>query len=75
MTRPIVKYLDPVSGGYEFATVVDIGDLRNLNTAIKSDIVGAINSIISDGVHNPINDEKIEDLERIINSLKEELQW
>lgn len=71
MARPIVRYLDPVSGEYEFATVVDIGDLRNLNTTIKSDIVGAINSIISDGVHNPVNGEKIEDLERIINSLKD----
>ena len=71
MARPIVRYLDPVSGEYEFATVVDIGDLRNLNTTIKSDIVGAINSIISDGVHNPVSDEKIEDLERIINSLKD----
>ena len=71
MARPIVKYLDPVSGGYEFATVVDIGDLRNLNTTIKSDIVGAINSIISDGVHNPVNDERIENLETIIDSLKD----
>src|SRR5574344_1973751 len=71
MTRPIVKYLDPVSGEYEFATVVDIGDLCNLNTTIKSDIVGAINSIVSDGVHNPITDEKVEDLERIIDSLKD----
>ena len=71
MARPIVKYLDPISGEYEFATVVDVGDLRDLNTTIKSDIVGAINSIISDGVHNPINNEKIEELERIINSLKD----
>lgn len=71
MTRPIVKYLDPVSGEYEFATVVDVGDLRNLNTNIKSDIVSAINSIISDGVHDPTNDEKVEGLEKIINSLKD----
>lgn len=71
MTRPIVKYLDPVSGEYEFATVVDVGDLRNLNTTIKSDIVGAINSIISDGIHDPTNDERVEGLEKIINSLKD----
>ena len=71
MTRPIVKYLDPVSGEYEFATVVDVGDLKNLNTNIKSDIVGAINSIVSDGIHDPINDERVEGLERIINSLKD----
>lgn len=71
MARPIVKYLDPVSGEYEFATVVDIGDLEDLNTTIKSDIVSAINSIISGGVHNPISDERLEDLERILESIKD----
>ena len=48
--RPILKYIDPVSGKYEYSTVVDIGDLDKLNTRVKDNLVNAINSILADGV-------------------------
>lgn len=44
--RPIVKYLNGRNGTYEYATVIDIGDLNNLKTSSKEDVVKAINSLI-----------------------------
>ena len=37
--RPIVKYLNGRNGTYEYATVIDIGDLNNLKTSSKEDVV------------------------------------
>ena len=45
----LVKYLDPSTGKYEYASVVDIGDLDNLKTQVKTDLVSAINSITLSG--------------------------
>lgn len=44
--RPIIKYLNGRNGTYEYATVIDIGDLNNLKTSSKEDVVKAINSLI-----------------------------
>ena len=46
----VVKYLDPRTGKYEYATVKDIGDLQKLNTKVKTSIVDAINSISADDI-------------------------
>ena len=45
MGKLAVKYLDPETGEYKYATVVDVGDLTKLKTTVKSDLVSAINSI------------------------------
>lgn len=45
MSKLAVKYLDPETGEYKYATVVDVGDLTKLKTTVKSDLVSAINSI------------------------------
>ena len=46
----VVKYLDPRTGKYEYATVKDVGDLQKLNTKVKTSIVDAINSISADDI-------------------------
>lgn len=46
----VVKYLDPRTGKYEYATIKDVGDLQKLNTKVKTSIVDAINSISTDGI-------------------------
>ena len=48
-SKLLVKYLDPNTGKYEYASVVDIGDLDNLKTQVKTDLVSAINSITLSG--------------------------
>lgn len=75
MERPIIKYLDPITGQYEFSTVVDIGDLDKLNTRVKTNIVESINSLISDILTNgAISDEdlaRLVELEKQIGKLKD----
>lgn len=62
MSKPLVKYLSPTTGKYEYATVVDIGDLSLLKTNIKTNIVDAINSLYLDGTLT--NESETEMLER-----------
>lgn len=80
----IVKYLDPNTGKYQDATVADIGDLANLQTKTKTNLVDAINSIqggggsLPDGIQDQLDDinGKLSDLEDSgLNDLeKEEIQ-
>ena len=42
--KPVIKYL--YNGEYQYATVKDIGDVEQLKTVVKTDLVGAINSIL-----------------------------
>ena len=78
MGKPIVKYLDPVSGNYEYATIVDVGDLSKLNTRLKGTLVDAINSILEDGLVGGGGDEvpqfvidQINNIRSTIDSLKD----
>ena len=69
----LIKYYDPRTGKYEYATVLDVGDLSKLNTSIKTDLVSAINSI-QDSDWGKLPPETIEDLENIkdaIGSIKD----
>lgn len=64
----IVKYLDPNTGKYEFATVADIGDLDNLKTTVKTDIVSAINSIQLTGTgNNDALQEQLDEINKLLN--------
>ena len=75
--RPIVKYLDPKTGEYEYATVIDVGDLQLLNTQVKSDLVQAINSLFYDdrigggGELSPEDLERLENIQASIDSIKD----
>lgn len=75
--RPIVKYLDPKTGGYEYATVIDVGDLQLLNTQVKSDLVQAINSLFYDdrigggGELTPEDLERLKNIQASIDSIKD----
>lgn len=42
--KPTIKYL--LNGEYHYATVKDIGDIEKLKTEVKTDLVGAINSLL-----------------------------
>src|SRR5574344_1305193 len=74
--RPIVKYLDPKTGEYEYATVIDVGDLQLLNTQVKSDLVQAINSLFYDdrigggGELTPEDLERLKNIQASIDSIK-----
>jgi hypothetical protein len=46
--KPIVKALQ--NGVYEYVTVKDVGDLDQLKTNIKTDLVAAINGLIDGGI-------------------------
>ncbi|WP_461199373.1 carbohydrate binding domain-containing protein [Enterococcus sp. N249-2] len=64
----IVKYLDPNTGKYEFATVADIGDLDKLKTTVKTDIVSAINSIQLTGTgNNDVLQEQLDEINKLLN--------
>lgn len=52
MVKPTIKYLDKY-GNYQYATVIDIGDVEKLTTPIKTDLVSAINSLMNGGVSVP----------------------
>src|SRR5574344_64579 len=77
--RPIVKYLDPKTGEYEYATVIDVGDLQLLNTQVKSDLVQAINSLFYDdriggggsGELTPEDLERLKNIQASIDSIKD----
>lgn len=64
--KPIVRYLE--HGVWKDATVRDIGDLQQLNTLIKTDLVSAINSIQA-GV-NPDLDQVIKDMLESIDGIE-----
>ena len=49
--KPVIKYLH--NGEYHYATVKDIGDLSLLASAVKTDLVSAINSIVLGGIDLP----------------------
>ena len=66
--KPTIKYLH--NGVYQYATVKDIGDIDKLATVVKTDLVGAINSILGnvpDNYQDIIDDLKTQ-LEEIASS-------
>ena len=68
MSRLSVKYLDAETGDYEYATVIDVGDLDKLKTTVKSDLVSAINSIgITGNIPSGIQDQLDEINQTIID--------
>ena len=68
MSRLSVKYLDAETGNYEYATVIDVGDLDKLKTTVKSDLVSAINSIgITGNIPSGIQDQLDEINQTIID--------
>lgn len=66
----LVKYLSPETGVYEYASVVDIGDLDNLKTSVKTDLVSAINSITLSGEVPANIQSQIDEVNTEITSLK-----
>ena len=61
MSKLTVKYLDAETGDYEYATVIDVGDLDKLKTSVKTDLVSAINSIgitgdLPGGIQNQLDE-------------------
>ena len=75
--KPTIKYLDR-NGDYQYATVKDIGDIDELLTPIKTDLVSAINAIIEGGLGGGggLSQEWIDyingigsDLEDVMNSI------
>ena len=66
--KPTIKYL--LNGEYHYATVKDIGDIEKLTTAVKTDLVSAINSISGGGGSIPPDLlQTIEDLERQLEEI------
>lgn len=71
MGKMIVRYLDPNTKKYENATVADVGDLSKLTTAVKTDLVSAINALsISGGSGTAELNQKIEDINTQIDLIK-----
>ncbi|EJE97758.1 hypothetical protein [Liquorilactobacillus mali] len=67
----IIKSL--VNGEYLYPTVKDIGNLDNLNTTVKTDIVSAINDIVQNGVaiKDGVTSSEVDDkIETATNNLK-----
>lgn len=72
MKKPIVKYY--INGSYHEATVRDIGDLESLKTAVKSDVVSAINSLaLGEGTIPGNVQEKIDEILTSIDSVKNDI--
>lgn len=69
LKKPIVKYY--IGGKYHEATVSDVGDIEKLTTSIKTDLVSAINSIVSGGVGSEEVAKLKENLEKVQNDLGE----
>ena len=74
--KPIVRYF--YDGSWKDATVSDIGDLSKLTTAIKTDLVSAINSLgdigtIPDNIAGLLEDIKnrIDEMESEVGSVKD----
>lgn len=61
--KPTIKYL--YNGEYHYATVKDIGDIAQLQTAVNTDLVGAINSLLGKVPDN---------LQTTIDSLNSEIE-
>lgn len=67
--KPTIKYLH--NGEYHYATVKDIGDIEKLQTKIKTDLVGAINSLFdASGNIPPDLQDRIDQFETEIEDLK-----
>lgn len=67
----LVKYYDPRTGKYEFATVLGMGDLEQLNTRVKTDLVAAINSLQDSdwGGGGQLPPETVEELQSIRDAI------
>lgn len=65
--KPTVKYL--LNGEYHYATVKDVGDIDNLRTTVKTDLVAAINELIDGGS----NSSDIKDLNDKVDQIDKEL--
>lgn len=65
--KKTIKYLDN-DGNYQYATVKDAGDLDQLKTKSKTDLVAAINELATEGVAVNSN---YNDLKEVVNGLSE----
>ena len=70
MNKLAVKYLDPETGEYKYATVVDVGDLTKLKTTVKSDLVSAINSIEITGELPADVQNQLDEINQNINDIQ-----
>ena len=70
MSKLAVKYLDPETGEYKYATVVDVGDLTKLKTTVKSDLVSAINSIEITGELPADVQNQLDEINKNINDIQ-----
>lgn len=70
MSKLAVKYLDPETGEYKYATVVDVGDLTKLKTTVKSDLVSAINSIEITGELPADVQNQLDEINQNINDIQ-----
>ena len=70
MGKLAVKYLDPETGEYKYATVVDVGDLTKLKTTVKSDLVSAINSIEITGELPADVQNQLDEINQNINDIQ-----
>ena len=68
--RPYIQYLNPSTGKYESPILPDVGDVNELSTSIKTNIVAAINSMIENGVPSSEINEKLGQLEEILARMK-----
>lgn len=64
--KPTIKYLH--NGEYHYATVKDIGDIEQLKTAVTTDLVGAINSLLGH-----VGGDIPDDLQGIIDDMNAEI--
>lgn len=70
MNKPTIKYLDSY-GKYQYATVKDIGDIEKLATPIRTDLVNAINSIVTEGLGVPQEFyDKVTNLDKLIEDIR-----
>ncbi|MBO1087245.1 carbohydrate binding domain-containing protein [Enterococcus mundtii] len=71
--KPLVRYF--YDGEWQDATVKDIGELENLATSVKTDLVSAINSLL-DSSGSGVNDDVqkvIDDLNSNLNNLEKNI--
>lgn len=71
--KPTVKYL--INGKYHHATVRDVGDIEKLKTKIKTDLVSAINELVTEGTGSGPGigaevEEKLAEIDKTLNELK-----
>lgn len=68
--KPYIKYLSSDTGEYESPTLPDIGQIDELQTAVKTSLVDAINSMIADGVPSSEVNEKIAGIKDSLDRLR-----